>query len=75
MVEGMALGDAGRRSVARVKEFLLEVKGELLQKVTYPTRAETMGSTTVVIILVIIAGLFLAFVDYLLVNWISRIIQ
>ncbi len=42
--------------------FLKEVKGEL-DRVSYPAREETIGSTTVVILFVIIVSVFLAFVD------------
>ncbi len=44
-------------------QFLREVKIEL-KKVTWPTRKQTMGSTLVVIILVMIISLFLGAVDY-----------
>ena len=43
-------------------QFLREVKVEL-KKVTWPTRKQTMGSTVVVIILVMIISLFLGIVD------------
>lgn len=43
-------------------QFLREVKVEL-KKVTWPTRKQTMGSTLVVIILVMIISLFLGVVD------------
>ncbi len=43
-------------------QFLREVKIEL-KKVTWPTRKQTMGSTVVVVILVIIFSLFLGLVD------------
>ncbi len=43
-------------------QFLREVKVEL-KKVTWPTRKQTMGSTVVVIILVMIISLFLGVVD------------
>jgi len=44
-------------------QFLREVKVEL-KKVTWPTRKQTMGSTVVVIILVMIISLFLGVVDF-----------
>lgn len=44
-------------------QFLREVKIEL-KKVTWPSRKQTMGSTVVVIILVIIVSLFLGLVDF-----------
>ena len=55
------------------KEFLLDVRSEL-RKVTYPTYSETIGSTTVVIVLVVIVSIFLALADLVLVRLIGRII-
>ena len=46
----------------KTAEFLQQVKGEL-QKVTWPTRKETYGSTVVVIVLVLIVAVFLWLVD------------
>ncbi len=46
----------------KVAEFLQQVKGEL-QKVTWPTRKETYGSTMVVIVLVLMVAVFLWVVD------------
>jgi preprotein translocase subunit SecE len=46
----------------KVAEFLQQVKAEL-QKVTWPTRKETYGSTVVVIVLVLIVAVFLWVVD------------
>lgn len=43
-------------------QFLREVRIEL-KKVTWPSRAQTMGSTAVVLILVIIISFFLGLVD------------
>jgi preprotein translocase subunit SecE len=42
--------------------------------VTYPSLSETIGSTTVVIVLVMIVSLFLALTDLILVRLIGRII-
>ncbi len=47
----------------RLVQFLKEVKIEL-KKVTWPSRKEAIGSTAVVIILVIIVAIFLGFVDF-----------
>ena len=58
---------------ATITEFLNDVKLEL-RKVSYPTRSETMGSTTVVIVLVVIVSLFLALTDLLLVRLLGKII-
>ena len=46
----------------KVAEFLQQVKAEL-QKVTWPTRKETYGSTVVVIVLVLIVAVYLWVVD------------
>jgi preprotein translocase subunit SecE len=54
-------------------QFLREVKIEL-KKVTWPTRKQTMGSTAVVIVLVIIIGLFLGVVDISLSNLIRMVL-
>ena len=48
--------------VQKSMQFLREVKIEL-KKVTWPTRKQTMGSTVVVVVLVVIISLFLGLVD------------
>ncbi len=55
-------------------QFLREVKVEL-KKVTWPTRKQTIGSTAVVIILVMIISLFLGVVDIGLSSLIRIFIQ
>jgi len=47
----------------KVKQFLKEVKIEL-KKVVWPTRKDTIASTSVVIILVFIIAIFLGLVDF-----------
>lgn len=51
-------------------QFFREVKVEL-QKVTFPTRQETIGSTLVVLVLTIVIALYLGFSDWAL----ARIVQ
>ena len=51
----------------RAVQFLREVKIEL-KKVTWPTRKQTLGSTAVVIVLVMIISVFLGLVDMSLGN-------
>lgn len=63
-----------KRLFSRISEFLRNVKIEL-KKVSYPTRAETIGSTTVVLILVTLVGIYLAGVDQVLVRVIREIIK
>lgn len=55
-------------------QFLREVKVEL-KKVTWPTRKQTIGSTAVVIILVMIISLFLGVVDIGLSSLVRIFIQ
>ncbi|RJP58978.1 MAG: preprotein translocase subunit SecE [Deltaproteobacteria bacterium] len=43
-------------------KFLREVKVEL-KKVSWPSRKETIGSTSVVLVVVIIVALFLGIID------------
>jgi len=50
------------RAWAALVEFFDDVRSEL-RKISYPTRSETIGSTTVVIILVLIVSLFLRMAD------------
>jgi len=47
----------------KVTQFLREVKVEL-KKVVWPTRKDTVASTSVVLILVIIIAIFLGLVDF-----------
>jgi len=62
-----------KRAWAHINEFLTDVRSEL-KKISYPTRAETMGSTMVVIVLVVIVSVFLALTDLLLVRLMGKII-
>lgn len=56
-----------------IREFFSDVRGEL-KKVSFPTRAETVGSTTVVIVFCIIMSLYLSFIDSFLVWVVSKIL-
>ena len=56
-----------------IREFFGDVRGEL-KKVSFPTRAETVGSTTVVIVFCVIMSLYLSFIDSFLVWVVSRIL-
>jgi preprotein translocase subunit SecE len=53
-----------------LKSFFEEVKNEL-QKVTWPDRSLTIGTTVVVLVLVVIMAVFLGVVDIAL----ARLIQ
>jgi preprotein translocase subunit SecE len=55
-------------------QFFREVKVEL-QKVTFPTRQETVGSTVVVLVLTVIISLYLGFSDWLLARIVQMLLQ
>lgn len=54
----------------RFQQYLREVTFEL-KKVVWPSRKETVGSTAVVLVIVIISGVFLGIVDLVL----SRLVR
>ena len=58
----------------KVGEFLQQVKAEL-QKVTWPTRKETYGSTMVVIVLVLMVAVFLWVIDTALSTMIQTLLN
>jgi preprotein translocase subunit SecE len=58
----------------KTAQFLREVKVEL-KKVTWPSRKQTIGSTVVVIALVMIISIFLGAVDLGLSNLIRIVLQ
>ena len=62
-----------KRMLETVKEFLTDVRGEL-KKVSFPTRAETIGSTTVVIVFCVLMSLYLSVVDSFLVWLVGKIL-
>lgn len=65
---------AVRNFIEKALQFLREVKVEL-KKVTWPSRKQALGSTLVVIILVIIISLFLGVVDISLSSLISLVFK
>ena len=56
-----------------ILEFLSEAKAEL-RKVSFPTKSETIGSTTVVIIFCVLMSIYLSVVDSFLVWLVGKII-
>ena len=58
----------------KVRQFLREVRAEL-KRVTWPSRKETIGSTAIVVVLVLIVALFLAIVDLGLHTMIRQVIS
>ena len=61
------------RFINSIREFFGDVRGEL-RKVSFPTRAETIGSTTVVIVFCIIMSFYLSFVDSILVWLVGKLL-
>ncbi len=55
-------------------QFFREVKVEL-QKVTFPTRQETVGSTIVVLVLTVIMAVYLGFSDWALARIVKALLQ
>lgn len=56
-----------------IAEFLSDVRSEL-KKISYPTKSETIGSTTVVLLFCVFMSIYLSIVDSFLVWLISRIV-
>ena len=59
-------------TLRKVREFFHDVLVEF-RRVSWPTRKEVMGSTSVVIVMVIVLAVFLAVVDHAL-TWIVRLV-
>ena len=62
-----------KRMTESIKIFITEVRAEL-KKVSFPSRAETIGSTTVVIVFCILMSLYLSVIDSFLVWLVGKII-
>ena len=71
---GTAAGISKPNFIEATFQFLREVKVEL-KKVTWPSRKQTIGSTVVVIVLVLIISLFLGVVDMGLSQLIRVVLQ
>ncbi len=54
-----------QRLIASIREFIEGVRGEL-KKVSFPTKTETIGATTVVIVFCILMSLYLSMMDSVL---------
>jgi preprotein translocase subunit SecE len=61
-------------SLARIKEFVSEVKAEF-NKIVWPDKKVTIGSTGVVIVLVFIVSIYLGAVDLLIGRLVSYILK
>jgi preprotein translocase subunit SecE len=62
-----------KRMIDNVKEFLGDVRTEL-KKVSFPTKAETIGSTTVVIVFCVLMSIYLSMIDSFLSWLVGKII-
>lgn len=62
-----------KKLIATSKEFFREVAAEL-KKVSYPSRTETVGSTSVVLVFVLVVAVFLSAMDQMLVKLVRLII-
>jgi preprotein translocase subunit SecE len=62
-----------KRMTNSIRAFITDVRGEL-KKVSFPSRAETIGSTTVVIVFCVIMSLYLSVIDSFLVWLVGKMI-
>ena len=62
-----------KRMTDSIRLFITDVRAEL-KKVSFPTRAETIGSTTVVIVFCVLMSLYLSFVDSFLSWLVGKVI-
>ena len=58
----------------KAKNFVFEVRAEM-QKVTWPTREEVMGSTAVVLTTMLILSTFIGISDFILSHALSAILR
>jgi len=59
---------------SKIKNFFKDVKIEL-KKVVFPSRDEVIGSTKIVVVLVLIVAVFLGMIDMLLSKLIGMVIK
>jgi preprotein translocase subunit SecE len=62
-----------KRMTDSIRLFITDVRAEL-KKVSFPTRAETIGSTTVVIVFCVLMSLYLSAVDSFLSWLVGKVI-
>ena len=60
-------------TVAAVRQYLREVVYEL-RRVVWPSRKETVASTAVIVVIVLLCGFFLGVVDFLLSRFVQLLI-
>ncbi|TKS58811.1 MAG: protein secE [Nitrospira sp.] len=62
-----------KRMTESIRLFITDVRGEM-KKVSFPSRSETLGSTTVVIVFCILMSLYLSVIDSFLVWLVGKLI-
>ena len=62
-----------KQAMQSVVTFFVDVRAEL-SKVTFPSKQETIGATTVVIVFALILSLFVAIVDVLLIRLLRLVV-
>jgi len=62
-----------KRMTDSIRLFMTDVRAEL-KKVSFPTRAETIGSTTVVIVFCVLMSVYLSVVDSMLAWLVGKLI-
>jgi preprotein translocase subunit SecE len=66
--------DKGPGLIPKTKQFFREVRTEL-KKVTWPSRKETIASTSVVLVLVFLVAVYLGLVDVVLSRTVKLLLQ
>ena len=72
-VEVRTEGLVFKRMTESIRLFITDVRGEM-KKVSFPTRAETVGSTTVVIVFCVLMSMYLSVIDSFLVWLVGKLI-
>ena len=62
-----------QRLIASIREFIDGVRGEL-KKVSFPSKAETIGATTVVIVFCTLMPLYLSMMNSVLSSLMRKVI-
>ncbi|HOE79569.1 MAG: preprotein translocase subunit SecE [Smithellaceae bacterium] len=62
-----------KQIVNRALQFLTQARAEL-KKVTWPTRKQTLASTAVVMVVVLIVAVYLGVVDFILAKAVKAIL-
>ena len=60
--------------IEKTKQFFREVRVEI-KKISWPARKETIASTSVVLVIVVIVGFFLGVVDLILSRLVNLILS